>query len=327
MIQNKLTKVHYLYPPKMEALALLEGRLDPDVQLTFGPDLPEGADYQILVAGRPTHETLRASPELKVLVIPYAGVSDITRQTLAEYPHVRVHNLHHNAAPTAEMAITLLLAAAKFLVPIDRAMRVHDWRPRYQPNPAVLLEGKTALILGYGAIGQHVGRVLRAMGTRVLGVRRNPSPDDSAEIYPVTALPELLPQADILMVTLPLTPETEGMIGEKELALLPAGAILTNVGRGAVVDQKALYDALKTGYLYAAGLDVWYNYPPDEAARECTPPADYPFHELDNVVMSPHRGGGSMETEQIRMEHLALTLNAAARGEPIPNPVDLEAGY
>jgi phosphoglycerate dehydrogenase-like enzyme len=327
MIHNKLTKVHYLYPPPKEALALLEDYLDPKVKLTSGADLPKEADYQILIAGRPTPKSLQASSELQVLVIPYAGVPESTRQMLAQYPHVRVHNLHHNAVPTAEMAIALLLAAAKFLVPIDRNMRVHDWRPRYQPNPAILLEGKTALILGYGAIGQHVGRVLRAMGALVLGIRRNPKPDDNGDIYQVTALPELLPQTDILLVTLPLTPETEGMIGEIELSLLPAGAILVNVGRGAVVDQKALYDALKTRHLHAAGLDVWYNYPPDEAARGCTPPADYPFHELDNLVMSPHRGGGSMETERLRMDHLALTLNAAARGEPIPNPVDLEAGY
>jgi phosphoglycerate dehydrogenase-like enzyme len=74
-------------------------------------------------------------------------------------------------------------------------------------------------------------------------------------------------------------------------------------------------------------MDVWYNYPSDEESRTNTPPADYPFHELDNVVMSPHRGGGTRDTEVLRMDALALALNAAARGEPIPNKIDLKAGY
>ncbi|MFN2168962.1 MAG: hydroxyacid dehydrogenase, partial [Anaerolineae bacterium] len=77
----------------------------------------------------------------------------------------------------------------------------------------------------------------------------------------------------------------------------------------------------------AAGLDVWYRYPEDKAARSNTPPAAYPFHELDNVVMSPHRAGHTAEAETLHLEHLARLLNAAARGEPLPNPVDLEAGY
>ena len=117
------------------------------------------------------------------------------------------------------------------------------------------------------------------------------------------------------------------MIGEHELALMPPGGILVNVGRGPVVDPGALYSALRSGQLGAAGLDVWYNYPKSPEERASTPPAEFPFHELDNVVMSPHRGGGSDQTEELRMTHLAAHLNAAARGEPIPNKVDLDAGY
>jgi phosphoglycerate dehydrogenase-like enzyme len=79
--------------------------------------------------------------------------------------------------------------------------------------------------------------------------------------------------------------------------------------------------------LYAAALDVWYHYPESESARASTPPATCPFHELPNVVMSPHRAGGSTETDRLRMIHLAALLNAAASGEPMPNRVDLHAGY
>jgi phosphoglycerate dehydrogenase-like enzyme len=93
-----------------------------------------------------------------------------------------------------------------------------------------------------------------------------------------------------------------------------------------VIEEAALYAELRNGRLQA-GLDVWYNYPPDEAARGDAMPANYPFHELDNVVMSPHRAGGSDQTERLRMEGLAELLNAAGQGQPIPNRVDLTAGY
>jgi phosphoglycerate dehydrogenase-like enzyme len=164
---------------------------------------------------------------------------------------------------------------------------------------------------------------------RIIGVRRNPDSlkDQFAEIYTLENLPILLPEVDVLLIALPLTPETENLIGEVELSLMPQGAVLVNIGRGPIVEQGALYQALKDGHLRGAGLDVWYNYPPDESARANTPPADYAFHELENIVMSPHRGGGSDGTEELRMIHLAKILNLTAAGESIPNRVDLTLGY
>jgi phosphoglycerate dehydrogenase-like enzyme len=225
----------------------------------------------------------------------------------------------------------LLLTAAKFLVPIDRAFRNHDWEPRYGSNPSLLLDGKTCLILGLGHIGQRVALVCQALGMQVLGIRRNPGapilPGLRMDVYPPEDLHQLLPRAEALIITLPLTSETENMIGENELELLPSGGLLVNVGRGKIVDQAALYHTLKDGRLAAAGLDVWYNYPQAQAERRSTPPADYPFHELDNLVMSPHRGGGSLESEKHRMESLAELINFASQNKSIPNRVDIEAGY
>ena len=320
--------VHLLRQPDSAALTHLHARLNAEVYLTFGPDLPVPADYHILVAGRPQREHLTASPNLHALIIPWAGLPEVTRDLMREFPRISVHNLHHNAVPVAEMAITLMLAAAKLVVPIDRALRSHDWTPRYhRPNPTILLEDKTTLILGYGAIGQRVVYLCRALGMKVLAIRRHVSALSPDEIYPPNALHSLLPQANVLIICLPQTPETTGLIGEGELALLPPGAVLVNVGRGPVVDEAALYHALREGTLHSAGLDVWYNYPADEAARSHTPPSAYPFHELDNVVMSPHRAGGSDESEMRRMTHLAALLNAAARGDEMPNRVDLQAEY
>jgi len=320
---------HFLKPPK--DLPALRARLDGRVRLTTEEESPEPGDYQVLVAGRPERRHLTRSSKLYALIVPWAGLPEDTRRLLADFPHVSVHNLHHNAAPTAELACALLLAAAKFVVPFDRALRRNDWTPRYQPSPALLLEGKTALVLGFGAIGQRVGRFCQGLGMRVVGLRRHPDrpllPGLEAKVHPPEDLPALLPRAGALMLTLPHTSETDGLIGPEQLARLPACALLVNVGRGPVVDQRALYHALKDGRLAAAGLDVWYSYPDSPEDRQSTPPADFPFHELDNVVMSPHRGGASAETEQLRMAHLAELLNAAARGDEIPNRVDLSAGY
>ncbi len=324
----QLDRVHITQTPSKENLELLEKRLDPRITLTFGSKVPIPGDYQILVDGRPTPELLGGSPYLRFLFIPWAGLSTDTRKELREYPEVEVYNLHHNAAPTAEMAMTLLLAVAKQLIPQHQALKANDWRPRYQREQTMFLRGKNALILGYGAIGQELGKLLTAIGLKVTAIRRSLEIGEGPiDVHSPEDLPILLPKTDILMITLPLTDATEGMVGVRELALLPRGAILVNVGRGPVVDQSALYNALKEGHLLGAGLDVWYNYPADEDSRSHTPPSDYPFHELDNVVMSPHRSGGTAETESLRMAHVADLLNAAARGEPIPNAVDLEMGY
>ena len=322
--------VYLLRPPDPEPLATLREKLSPDVELVLGPDLPEPATYQVLVAGRPQREHVTASPCLHTLIIPWSGMPEETRSLMLDFPGVSVHNLHHNAEPVAELALALLLAAAKFVVPLDQALRRHDWTFRYEPPPTALLHGKTALILGYGAIGRRLAQACRALGMSVAATRRSAAvryEEEGVAIHPAAALPELLPRADALIVTLPLTPETEGLLGEAELALLPEGAVLVNVGRGTIVEQEALYEALHRRRLRAAGLDVWYNYPPDAESRTDTAPADYPFHELENVVMSPHRGGSTDETGRLRMAHLARLLNAIARGDEPPNRVDVAAGY
>lgn len=155
------------------------------------------------------------------------------------------------------------------------------------------------------------------------------STEDNVEIYPAKALPDLLPKTDYLVAALPHTPKTEGLLGKKELSMLPRDAIVVNIGRGAIINQSALFIALQTRSIAAAGIDVWYNYSKDEEARLHTQPADFPFYELDNIVMSPHRAGGlnTDDTERLRMTHLAVLLNAAAQGKEMPNRVNREKGY
>ena len=326
----KTLNVHLLYEPEDDVLTLLKSLVDPAVRVTTGKEVLETAVPHILVTGRPNRENL-INPELHTLIIPWAGIPKETHALMQEFPHIAVHNLHHNAQPVAEIVLTLLLAAAKLTIPFDQSLRRHDWTPRYERgHEPQLLNGKTALILGYGEIGKRVGLLCQALGMRVLATRRilaAPTSDNGVELHPAAALPDLLPQANALLICLPQTQDTEGLLGRHELNLLPDKSILVNIGRGPIVDEQALYEALANGKLHAAGLDVWYSYPTDPDTRTNTPPSSYPFHELENVVMSPHRGGAVDETDRLRMVALARLLNTAVNGEPLPNRINLEAGY
>lgn len=325
--QDTLLHVHVLDSREAGHVDYLRGLLAPGVTVSLAGEIPPNT--RILVGGRPTRDHLQACPHLQALIIPFAGIPEATRDLMFDFPDVTVHNLHHNAPTTAETALALLLAAAKQIIPFDRTIRGNDWTLRYTYDGTFVLDGKTILILGYGEIGRRVGDACRALGMTVLGIRRRVDASTPDFVHPPEHLHDLLPRSHVLMVCLPGTPETDGMIGARELALMPPGSIVVNVGRGLVIDQAALYHALKDGRLFAAGIDVWYNYPRDVESRLGTAPADYPFHELPNIVMSPHRagGGGAPEVERRRMDALAVLLNAAASGEPLPYRVDVRAGY
>lgn len=304
--------------------------VDSSVKVTQGSEIVEPETVEILVGGFPSAEQLDACPKLRAVIVPFAGVPPETQELLRARPNVDLHSLHFNFIPTAEMAITLLLAAEKLVVPLDRDLRNNNWTNRYIATASGILDGKTALILGYGMIGKRIAMGCHGLGMKCIGVRRSINAvrmENGVPVYPVTALRTLLPRADALMMALPGTPHTDKMIGAEELALLPANSIVVNVGRGPTIDEEALYNALKNGTIRSAGLDVWWNYPKGEEDRTSTPPSRFPYHELDNVVMSPHRGGWLSEAEGNRYQAIADLLNAAARGEPMPSKVDKELGY
>jgi len=304
--------------------------LDPEIQVTEGKEIPDPANFDILVHPTPSREWMEASSDLRAVVVPWAGIPQKTREVLGDYTNVSLHNLHHNNFNTAEMGLTLLLAAAKNLIPLDQKLRENDWTPRYEDPKAIVLRDKTALILGFGEIGQALATYCLGLGMNIIATKKSPeaySGDLDVQLYRSDQLHNLLPKANVLLISLPLTDETEDLIAEKEINLMPAGSIIINIGRGPIVNQYALYEALKSGHLHSAGTDVWYNYPETREERSHTPPADVPFGDLDNFVLSPHRGGMVKEVEIQRAEALADLLNSANRGEPIPNKVDIEAGY
>lgn len=284
--------------------------------------MERGEDAEVLVHGSPEPDLVDRMPSLRAIVVPWAGVPSSTLGLVRDRSHLSLHNLHHNAEATAEQALALLFAVARQVVPRDQGMRRGAWVGRFGPGEdATLLWGKTALVLGGGAIGSHLAKVCRAMGMKVVVVRRRPGPG----AFGVEELDKLLPRSQVLLISAPLTHETHGLIDARRLALLPAGALLVNIGRGPIVEEAALYDALATGRLGGAGLDVWWHYP--SHADEVCHPSAFPIHELPNVVMSPHRGGATDDSERLRMAALARLLKALASGDDSTNRVDVRLGY
>lgn len=318
---------------ELELRAVLDAAPDSErIELSIGGRGPQALD--VLVEGLPSRAQLdrvaAAQPRipsraLPALVIPYAGLPDKTRTLLNSFPRVAVYNLHHNARPTAEMAIALALAAGKQLLPAHAQLKRGDWRLRYGSSQGCLLSGARATVLGYGAVGRHVGRILSAFEVEVRGVRAHPDPEAGDE-FGLADLGSLLRDTDLLFVCLPATPHTRGLLGAEQLGALPRGAVLVNVGRADVCDEDALFDALASRRLFAAGLDVWYRYPENESERASTRPARREFWTLDNVVMSPHRAAHSTGTASLRARALAELLRELARGD-CPRAVDLAAGY
>lgn len=309
----------------------LRERLDAGVELAVGGD---SADFHVLISGSLTDDLLTRSNNLHTVILPWAGVPSAFRDILSrdEYAHIALHNSHYNAQLVAEFAVTMLLAAMKNLVTLDRTLRRGDWRLRYTPSRARSFSDKRVLILGYGKIGRKIARLLTALGFAVHATRRSidaPTEEAGVTIHPADHLHDLLPETDALICALPLTDETRGLVGSAEIAALPDHAVIVNIGRGASIDEQALYTALRDGKLGAAALDVWYDYPKDKPSRATTHPSKFPFYELDNVIFSPHASSALADEEDLylRMDDLAQMLNAAARGEAMPNRVDLEAGY
>ena len=300
-------------------------------RLTIERDLDRALAHRdaidVLIDARPSE--LLDGAALTHVVFPFAGLPPTLGAAVRERRHLTLHNAHYNAPFVAQHALALLLAAAHRLAPHDAALRRGDWGDRRQPERSVHLAGREALLLGYGAIGRHLVPMLQGLGMRVTALRRRPQADDApagVQVVGPDDLGDALARATAVVVSLPATPATEGLLGAAALARLPRGALVVNVGRGAVIDQDALYDALVDGRVGAAGLDVWWRYPEDRDRERATLPATRPFGMLPNVVLSPHRGDATDGSERARVEDVCATLRAIAAGEA-RHVVDVDAGY
>jgi len=224
-----------------------------------------------------------------------------------------------HARPLAEFAFMSMLGHMRGLLPTIHAQRVKHWE-RYAGSD---LEDRTILVVGYGSIGQEIGRIAKAFGITVLGVRRRPEGVDPREVHAdelhgPSELMRLLPRADFLILAAPHTPETEKMIGAAQLAALPPGAALINVGRGSLIDEPALVESLESGHLAGAYLDVFAVEPlPQESS----------LWSMDNVLVSPHSGSTSDRENGRIVDLFCENLERWRAGESLVNQLDVERLY
>lgn len=230
------------------------------------------------------------------------------------------------AEPMADQALAMMLYFTRGLDGAVAGMRAGEWRREAIVGPGrgvTELAGAVVGIVGYGGIGRALGRRARALGMRVWALRRSEPavgerPEEVEWISGASGLKELLRESDYVVLTAPETAETTGLIGERELALMPRSAVLINVARGRILDEEALAAALKAGRLRGAGLDVF---------RQEPLPADSPLWELDNVLITPHIGGTSQRFWDRQTELMIRNIGNYLTGLPLENLVDKRLGY
>ncbi len=278
-------------------------------------DLVDGADVFVGADFRSTW----SSPSLRLIQVPGAGIDGIDRSALPT--SCAVCNAFGHEWAVAEHAFLLMLALQKQLFQLDRGLRDGKWRWENRMTPE--LRGRSLLILGLGRIGQELVRWGRFFTMNISAVSRTLSPDrDSqlglARVGTFLDLPRFLPDADFVVIALPGAKETNNLLDADALALLKRSAYLVNVGRAPVVNELALYEALREKRLAGAGLDVWYQYP---KTGEDLQPSRLPFSELDNIIMTPHNGGYTQETMRARWNVIARNIGRLGAGEPLENVV------
>jgi phosphoglycerate dehydrogenase-like enzyme len=263
---------------------------------------------------------VRRSPGLRWVQTTSAGAgeqvasAELSADDLRRVTVTSAAGIH--AGPLAEFALLGLLAFARGLPRLLADQRARRWG-HYTVDE---LSGRTLLIVGLGQIGEEVARLAAAFGMRVIGVNRSGTADSPHvdEVRRTSALHECLPRADAIVIAAPLTEETAGLIDAAAIARMRPGAILVNVGRGGVVDEVALIEALRSRRIAGAALDVFASEPL---------PSDSPLWELPNVLVSPHTAGLSAREDERIVSLFVENLGRYLRGEQLRNRVDPELLY
>lgn len=268
-------------------------------------------------------EAFLAAEALRWVHSGAAGVGGSLYAEMRESDVVLTNSAGLHAEPMAEHALAMALHFARGLDVAERARAEGRWSQAElasRGSPVRELAGRTMGVLGYGGIGSAVGRRAAALGMRVLGLRRRPGdpPPEAADMLGPDGLERLLRESDVLVVSLPETEETRGLLGERELGLLGEGGVLINLSRGVVLDEEALLRALRRGTIRGAGLDVF---------REEPLPQDHPLWRQEGVLLTPHVGGISGRFWDRETDLLLENVERYRRGVPLRNEVDKDRGY
>jgi glyoxylate reductase len=259
-------------------------------------------------------EVLMAAPKLKIVSNMAVGYNNIDLEVAKERGIIVTNTPDVLTNTTADLAFGLLIATARRLMEAEDTLRKGQWTS-WSPMGYTGMDigGATLGIIGMGRIGEAVARRAKGFDMRVLYHNRSRKPEaEAAYGFEYAELDTLLKEVDFIVILAPLTPETLGMIGERELALMKKTAVLINVARGGIVDETALYHALKEGQIWAAGLDVFEKEPV---------PLDNPLLTLPNVTVLPHIGSATIKTRIGMMELSAQAILDMLEGREPKNRV------
>jgi phosphoglycerate dehydrogenase-like enzyme len=277
-----------------------------------------------IAARRFPRDLIARAPNLRWLQQWGAGADWLLRYPdVVAHPVVITNVSGIHAIPISEHVFAMLLAFARRLPDAIRAQAQHHWLTHRELNErggVFELAGLTMLVVGVGAIGERIARLGAAMGMRVWGVRRHPQKAATGveRMVGPDQLLDVLPEADIVVITLPHTPETTHLFDARALAAMKRGAYLVNVGRGKVVDEAALVEALRAGQLAGAGLDVFEEEPL---------PEDSPLWDLPNVIITSHYSGATPYYDQRALAIFIDNLRRYKAGAPLHHVVDKRLGY
>lgn len=313
-------------------VVLIAEELSPATVEALGPDFEirscDGADRAELLAAvadasallvrsatRVDAEVLAAARRLRVVARAGVGLDNVDVRAATQAGVMVVNAPTSNIVSAAELAVALMLAAARHVSPAHAALRAGEWqRSRFT---GIELFEKTVGIIGLGRIGLLVAQRLAAFGMTVIAYDPYVQAGRAAQMgVRLVDLDVLIAESDFASVHLPRTPETLGLIGAEELARAKPSLVLVNAARGGIVDEAALHDALKNGRIAAAGLDVF-------ASEPCT---DSPLFELDNVVATPHLGASTGEAQEKAGLAVARSVRLALSGELVPDAVNVQGG-
>jgi phosphoglycerate dehydrogenase-like enzyme len=271
------------------------------------------------ISGKTLREVFGMCPNVRWVHTRTAGLDKLLFPALVESPAQLTNGTGVFSDSLGEFALAAILYFAKDFRRMLRAQDSGTWAP-FEVGMAA---GHTVGIVGYGDIGRAVALRVRAMGMQVLAVRRHgpPSPCGDAlacEVYGPQGLLQMLSRSDYVVVAAPLTPETHGMVGEAAFAAMKPSSVVINVGRGPVIDERAMLRALAENRIRGAALDVFEREPL---------PAGHPFYKLENVLLSPHCADNTPGWEAEAMRFFLTQFSRYNRGEPLLNVVDKRLGY
>ncbi len=247
-----------------------------------------------------------------------AGIDGLDLEAVPE--GCPVCNVYGHDKGVAEHAFLLCMALNKNLPKLDQSLRKGDWIQEQPYLPE--MRNRKLLILGLGHIGEQLVRWGKFLEMNITVLTRNMTDERAAKLDLDTYgtledLDQHLPNADFVVIAIPSATETDGLFGAAQFQAMQPTSFIVNVGRGPVIDEKALYNALKTKEIAGAGIDVWWQYyTPDEPIKH---PSIYPLHELDNIIMTPHKP--TYETMEFRWKFIAENIQRLAKTEPLENLV------